>query len=120
MILFSSNDLVKQAIAELQDDVLCRCHPAYKDRGLHDPDCGCDSAEAVQVVVDRIEQLAKHALRADAINEELEVKLQAALDIMVEVDDWVESLGIYTFDHEEPVTVFKKLRGFLRQERGEG
>jgi len=28
-------------------------------------------------------------------------------------------LGIYTFDHEEPVTVFKKLRGFLRQERGE-
>ena len=51
--------------------------------------------------------------------EELEVKLQAALDIMVEVDDWVESLGIYTFDHEEPVTVFKKLRDFLRQERGE-
>ena len=32
-----SDDLVKQSIAELQDLVRCRCHEAYKGRGLHDP-----------------------------------------------------------------------------------
>ena len=53
----SDDDLVKQSIAELQDLVRCRCHPAYKDRGLHDPDCECDSADAVQVVADHIEEL---------------------------------------------------------------
>ena len=52
-----SDDQVKNAIAELQDDVRCRCHPAYKDRGLHDPDCNCDNAGAVQVVADRIAEL---------------------------------------------------------------
>lgn len=52
-----SDDLVKQSIAELQDIVRCRCHPAYKDRGMQDPDCECDSADAVQVVADRIEEL---------------------------------------------------------------
>ena len=52
-----SDDLVRQALAELQDDVRCRCHPAYKDRGLHDPDCNCDSAGAVQVVAARIQEL---------------------------------------------------------------
>ena len=52
-----SDDLVKQSIAELQDIVRCRCHPAYKDRGMHDPDCECDSADAVQVVAKRIEEL---------------------------------------------------------------
>lgn len=50
-------DLVKQAIAELHDIVRCRCHEAYKDRGLQDPSCECDSADAVKVVVDRIEEL---------------------------------------------------------------
>jgi len=52
-----SDDLVKQSIAELQDLVQCRCHPAYKDRGLHDPNCECDNAENVKVVADRIEEL---------------------------------------------------------------
>lgn len=49
--------LVKQSIAELQDLVRCRCRDAYKVRGLHDPGCECDSADAVQVVADRIEEL---------------------------------------------------------------
>jgi hypothetical protein len=52
-----TNDLVKQSIAELQDLVRCRCHEAYKVRGLHDPDCECDNADAVQVLADRIEEL---------------------------------------------------------------
>lgn len=52
-----TDDPVKQALAELQDVVRCRCHPAYTGRGLHDPDCECDSAEALKVVSDRIEEL---------------------------------------------------------------
>jgi hypothetical protein len=67
-----SDDLVKRSIAELQDIVRCRCHPAYKDRGLHDPDCECDSAEAVQVVADRIEELEAKLAKAMAFIEDLE------------------------------------------------
>ena len=52
-----TDDLVRQSIAELQDIVRCRCHPAYRDRGMQDPDCECDSADAVQIVADRIEEL---------------------------------------------------------------
>ena len=49
--------LVKQAIIELQDLVLCRCHPAYKDRNLHDPDCHCEDADNVALVAARFEEL---------------------------------------------------------------
>ena len=52
-----SDDLVKQSLAELHDIVRCRCHPAYTGRGMHDPDCECDSIEAVKAVADRIEEL---------------------------------------------------------------
>jgi hypothetical protein len=95
-----SDDLVKNAIAELQDDVRCRCHPAYKDRGLHDPDCNCDSAGAVQVVTDRIEELEAKLKLADEISnlqadriEELEEErrknFQALLRV-TEIHDEVE------------------------------
>ena len=52
-------DQVRQALAELQEVVRCRCDEAYRDRGLKDPHCECDSAEAVKVVTDRIEALTK-------------------------------------------------------------
>jgi hypothetical protein len=55
-----SGDQVKQSIAELQDLVRCRCHPAYTGRGMHDPDCDCDSADAVQVVIDYIAELEEY------------------------------------------------------------
>ena len=59
---------VKEAIAELQDVVRCRCQEAYKARGLHDPSCECDSAYAVKVVADRIEALeAESALDAERL-----------------------------------------------------
>jgi len=45
---------IEQAIAEMRDLVRCRCHPAYKDRGLHDPDCNCDDAEAVEVLANAL------------------------------------------------------------------
>ena len=62
-----SNDLVKQSIAELQDLLRCRCHPAYKDRGLHDPDCDCDSADAVLVVIDYIAELEAKLSKSEAL-----------------------------------------------------
>lgn len=62
-----SDDLVKQALEELQDLVRCQCHDAYKDRGLHDPTCCCHSAEAVKVVSDRIEELEAQVRAADAL-----------------------------------------------------
>ena len=42
---------IEQAINELRDLVRCRCHSGFKDRGLRDPGCDCDSAEAVEVLV---------------------------------------------------------------------
>lgn len=64
----SDEELVKQALAELGDVVRCRCHEAYKGRGLHDPDCQCDSAEALATVTKHIEALTEQleAARADA------------------------------------------------------
>ena len=41
---------IEQAIDEMRDLVRCRCHPAFTERKLHDPDCNCDSAEAVEVL----------------------------------------------------------------------
>jgi hypothetical protein len=59
-----SDDIVKQALAELGDIVRCRCHAAYTDRKLHDPDCNCDSAEALQIVSGRVEALQAQLAKA--------------------------------------------------------
>ncbi|WP_136685681.1 DUF551 domain-containing protein [Falsirhodobacter xinxiangensis] len=40
----------QQAVAELRDLVTCRCHDAFIHRGLHDPACNHDFAEAVEVL----------------------------------------------------------------------
>ena len=59
---------VQQALAELWDVVKCRCNEAYTGRGLHDPDCECDSTDALQIVTDRIEALtAKLAKAVEAL-----------------------------------------------------
>ena len=57
-------EAVEQAIAELQDLVRCRCDIAYTDRGLKDPACEHDSAEVLQVVADRIEELEAKLAKA--------------------------------------------------------
>jgi len=49
-----SNLSIEQAIDELRDLVRCRCHPAFTERKLHDPDCNCDSAEAVEVLANAL------------------------------------------------------------------
>ena len=61
----SDKEKVQQALAELWDVVKCRCNEAYTGRGLHDPDCECDSAEAVKIVADRIKALTKERDEAD-------------------------------------------------------
>ena len=45
----SNAEQVSQALAELWDIVKCRCHEAYTGRGLHDPDCECDSTDAFRL-----------------------------------------------------------------------
>lgn len=45
---------IEQSIDELRDLVRCRCHPAFTERKLHDPDCNCDSAEAVEVLANAL------------------------------------------------------------------
>ena len=79
----SDNDLVQQCIAELQDIVRCRCHPACRDRGMQDPDCECDSGHAVQVVADRIEELeAKLAQQDDLVQAAVAAALREAAERM--------------------------------------
>lgn len=77
-----TDEELKQAIAELQEVVRCRCDEAYRDRGLKDPHCECDSAEAVKVVAIRIkaltEQLAAARQDAKAAEDELEMQEQEA------------------------------------------
>jgi hypothetical protein len=57
--MMTDEEKVSQALAELWDIVKCRCHEAYTGRGLHDPDCQCDSTDALQIVTDRIEALTE-------------------------------------------------------------
>jgi hypothetical protein len=60
-----------QAMAELQEVVRCHCDEAFRDRGLQDPQCQCDSAEAVKIVANRIKDLtAKLAKAVDLAFEE--------------------------------------------------
>ena len=50
---------------ELQEVVRCHCDEAFWYQGLQDPQCQCDSAEAVKVVASRIEALTKKLDEAD-------------------------------------------------------
>lgn len=80
------------AIAELQEVVRCRCDEAYRGRGLKDPHCECDSAEAVKIVASRIkaltEQLAaarQDAKEAEAYAEEVEADRKKTYEALLKV-----------------------------------
>jgi hypothetical protein len=73
-----TGDQVKQALAELQDLVRCRCAPAYKDRKLRDPDCHCEDAGTVKVVAERVETL-EHTLDRVAAVLHLSLKYNSAM-----------------------------------------
>ena len=94
-----TDEELTQAIAELQEVVRCRCHEAYRDRGLKDPHCECDSAEAVKVVARHIkaitEQLAaarQDAEEAEAYAEELEKELGTCRMAQAVMDNTVADL----------------------------
>ena len=85
-------ELVQQALRELWDIVKCRCNEAYTGRGLHDPDCECDSTDALQIVTEAIqiltEQLAaaRHdAKEAEVYAEELEQQLAKAVEALDDI-----------------------------------
>ena len=87
-----SDDLVKQSLAELHDIVRCRCHPAYTGRGMHDPDCECDSVEAVKAVADRIEELEAKLKTSEEIGRAFEEdagQLRAKLEKLTKAADRV-------------------------------
>ena len=46
-----------EALEELKIMTNCRCDEAFKDRGLHDPDCQCDYADEVKIVADYVASL---------------------------------------------------------------
>ena len=73
-----SDDLVKQALAELGDVVRCRCHEAYTGRGMHDPDCQCDSADAVKAVSEEIAALQARVAELEAERDEADDLANAA------------------------------------------
>lgn len=75
-----SDDLVKQALAELGDMVRCRCHEAYRNRDLQDPQCNCDSMDAVRTVIARIAWLEREAI----LDAKLLADTQALLDTAVD------------------------------------
>lgn len=111
-----SDDLVNQSLAELQDIVRCRCHPAYTGRGLHDPDCECDSADAVKVVADRIKELEAKLVGAVAECERigrLWHDAEANLAKAVEALEWQES------QQEAPPFMAAKARATLAGLKGD-
>ena len=76
-----SDDMVKQAIIDLQELVRCICSPALKDRNLHSPDCRGYDASNVALLSDRIEELEAKLAKA--------VKL---MELSVELATWNTTL----------------------------
>ena len=108
----SDNEQVSQALAELWDIVRCRCNEAYTGRGLHDPDCECDSAEAVKIVADRIEaleaKLATCEKYRDAYDEMGRIGTQAVRDLEAKLAKAVEGQKVNALEQilEERGAVF--------------
>lgn len=114
---------VHQALRELRDIVKCRCHEAYTGRGLHDPDCECDSTDAVQTVTDAIATLTEQleaarrdAKEAEAYAAELEVELDrlrlAAKLAKSTTDEWEISraIGDQRLEAEKAVALLAEVR----------
>lgn len=81
---------VDAALAEIGDLVRCRCHPAYKDRKLRDPECDCDTADAVSLVAAEVARLTaeRDALRAAQFRQNRlhELNAEALAEIKATVD----------------------------------
>lgn len=86
-------DALKQALAELGDVVRCRCDEAYRDRGLHDPQCQCDSMDAVRVVIARIDWLERERVLDAKLLADTQALLDKAEVVMREAADRIQQLG---------------------------
>lgn len=75
-----SDEQLEQALAELGDVVRCHCDEAFRDRGLQDPQCQCDSMDAVRVVIARVEWLERERI----LDAKLLADTQALLDTAVD------------------------------------
>ena len=87
-----TDEELTQAMAELQEVVRCRCDEAYRDRGLKDPHCECDSADAVKVVADRIKALEAKLTKAEEVLRDLTKAFTEKVDVEQVVADRIEAL----------------------------
>jgi hypothetical protein len=87
-----TDDVLEQALAELGDVVRCRCDEAYRDRGLHDPQCQCDSADAVKVVTARIEWLERERVLDAKLLADTQALLDKAGVVMRKAADRIQQL----------------------------
>ena len=99
-----TDEELTQAMAELQEVVRCHCDEAFRDRGLQDPQCQCDSDEAVKVVADRIEALEAKLSTCekyrDAYAEMGRIGTQAVRDLEAKLAKAVEALDMLVRDCE--------------------
>ncbi len=80
----TDDDALKQALAELGDVVRCCCHEAFRDRGLQDPQCNCDSMDAVRVVIARIEWLERERVLDAKLLADTQALLDTALEAVID------------------------------------
>lgn len=82
----SDEEKVSQALAELWDIVKCRCNEAYTGRGLHDPDCQCDSTDALQTVADIVKARTKERDTSREYAGEVRIREKVADDARIEAE----------------------------------
>lgn len=87
-----SDEQLEQALAELDDVVRCRCDEAFRDRGLQDPQCNCDSMDAVRVVLARIEWLERERVLDAKLLADTQALLEKAEVLMREAADRIQQL----------------------------
>ena len=120
-----TDEELTQAMAELQEVVRCHCDEAFRDRGLQDPQCQCDSAEAVKVVADRIEALEAKLSTCekyrDAYAEMGRIGTQAVRDLEAKLAKAVEALGLIVVDNTWGLEhkTYMKCRATLAEIKGE-
>ena len=78
-----SDDMVKQAIIDLQELVRCICSPALKDRNLHSPDCRGYDASNVALLSDRIEELEAKLAKALEVKKAQQLMNYYAVEVVV-------------------------------------
>ena len=77
----------KQALEGLRELTQCKCHPAFADRGMEDPDCQCDYRPDVEALAAHLAALAQRVEGWEAVVTALIRELRDA-GCDVERDPW--------------------------------